>query len=505
MPWPQVARLLEQPRPLVAAPPPAPSRQATASLFGDDPVLSKLEVAARRHLDLLVESQRHGGWCLAIKWPSLLQYTAKQRLPEPGNMIGLSKDSHTAFGAAQLLYAWQCLGDGRYLAAARRTGEMYLAAQDAGGSWMNSYFFEGGRYVSSDPYVLLQDHTQTGPLFLLTYLWRATGDDRYLAAARRSADFLVKAQNPNGSWAHHWDRTRQVGISSTGEAGGGEVNDYGTSAPVAALLSFATVTGEHGYVAPALRGADWLLTAFVENPRVVGWGAQYDAANRLIPARHFEPASVTNYAPRWAALGLLAAYRQTRDERYLTPLRKCLAWFEANRGDGGWWWDYEPDSGRPIAMWMRRIYHLDDPAEVAAYEQATGGRKPERGDWVNVAALRSEIEAAVAWPDGKLEPPPTRDSLARYVAATGPAYVASYLDGGVPPAVHRQAGLWLWESEAGLSTNLVRHQVVRFCDLLLRARAARGDLPLDHPLLRRIEASVGWTRVLPLPGAVRDQ
>ncbi len=41
-----------------------------------------------------------------------------------------------------------------------------------------------------------------------------------------------------------------------------------------------------------------------------------------------------------------------------------------------------------------------------------------------------------------------------------------------------------------------RSRCVRFCDLLMRARAAHGDIPAANPLFRRIDAFVGWSKVL---------
>ncbi len=51
---------------------------------------------------------------------------------------------------------------------------------------------------------------------LLCYLHRVTGEEQWLDAAKRAADSLVKAQNPNASWPHHWMLEAQVGVSARG-------------------------------------------------------------------------------------------------------------------------------------------------------------------------------------------------------------------------------------------------------------------------------------------------
>jgi len=497
VPYPRALQIFNTAKLYAGPRPQPPVRRATAVLFPDDPNLARCEEVARAHLDMLVDTQRHGGWALAIKWPSQLQYTAKFRLPEPRNLIYSSKDANTAFAAAELLWAYEALGDENYLQAAKNTAEMYLVTQDpADGYWVSSYYYENGRYIPAETVALIQDHCQIGPLFFLSYMYRVTRDQRYLQAALENADFLVRVQNPNGSWSHHYDPARRESLSSTGEVGGGEVNDYGTSGPVEALLAMAQLTGQTKYREAALRGADWLVAAFIGNDKVAGWGGQYNDKNQPIAARHHEPAAVTQLGTRWAALGLLAAYRETHDEKYLAPLRKALAWAATQHKRDGLWWDYDIATGRPISMWRRRTYFLDDPQQVREYEKATGGKALIHEDLVGLPTLTHDVKTAADKAQAEVSRQPSRPTLQKYVAATAPLYVKSYIEGGNPP-LNPEAGLYTFPSIAGLSTNLVRHQVVRFCHLLMRARAARGDIPIDNPVFRHAEASVGWNKVLP--------
>ena len=499
VPWPEAREVTASHSPYTGARPQDPTWTAEATLFPEDENLARCERIARQHLKMMVETQRHGGWCLSIKWPSMLQWTAKFRMPEPRNMIWLSKDSHTAFGAAVLLFAYEALGDREYLDAARATGDMYVATQDPElGYWLHGYYFEDGEYIPDAVDPLIQDHCQTGPIMLLCYLHRVTGEQRYLDAAKRGADFLLTAQNPNGSWPHHYDVAKRVGKTARGIEGGGEVNDYGTAAPVETLLNVYAYTGEQRYRDAALRGADWLVEAFIDTGALAGWAGQYDADNKPTEARHFEPPSVTHYAARWAAMGLYPAYSATLDEKYLAPMKRVLEWFDANKVDGEdlWWWDYDIETGRPIQMYNRHIYFLDDPEQVKAYVEVTGANTPPTpGNWSNVAGLRWQLNDVTAHPHGNPLAPPTREQLAEYVATTVPTYVTTYVQSDSQP-LNERAGLYTFDYQAGQGTNLVRHQCVRFCDLLMRARAARGDIAVDNPLFRRIDAWVGWNKVL---------
>jgi hypothetical protein len=230
---------------------------------------------------------------------------------------------------------------------------------------------------------------------------------------------------------------------------------------------------------------------------VVVWAGQYDADNRPLPARHHEPAAVTQYAPRWVAKGLLAAYRATRDEKYLEPIREVLAWFDANETEqGGWWWDYDIATGRPIEMYQREIYFIDDPNQVEAFIAASGQHAPKPGDWVHVDRLRNELETMERSPEAGLMDQPTREDLASYAERQAPHYIDYYVGSDRQP-LNGEAGLFTHPSTAGPAITLAKHQIVRFLDLLMRARAARGDIPADDPVFRRIEAFVGWHKLKP--------
>lgn len=497
VPYHRALQIFSTKKPHVGPRPQAPVHRAQAVLFPNDANLARCEQVARAHLNMLVDTQRHGGWALAVKWPSHLQYTAQFRLPEPRSLIYSSKDMHTAFAAAQLLWAYQCLGDTKYLQAAKKTADMYLATQNpADGYWISSYYYENGDYIPGETVALIQDRCQSGPLFLLAYMYHVTRDARYLQAAMKNADFLMRVQNPNGSWPHHYDPVRKAGVSTTGGVGSGEVNDYGTSNSIETLLAMAHLTGQTKYREAALRGADWLVATFIENGKVAGWAGQYNDRNQPLAARHHEPVAVTQLGSRWAAQGLLAAYRETQNEKYLVPLHKALAWSSTQQKRNRLWWDYDIATGRPIAMWRRQVYFLDDPKQVHEYKKVTGGKALIHGDLVGLSALSREVQNARDQSQTKISQQPNRTALQKYVAATAPHYVKSYIEGGNPP-LNPEAGLYTFSSTAGLSTSLVRHQVVRFCDLLMRARAARGDIPVDNPIFRHVEASVGWGKVLP--------
>ncbi|MGM0492764.1 MAG: hypothetical protein ACQER1_07460 [Armatimonadota bacterium] len=497
LPWPEAREVIAAGAPLTVERPELPDFGTETTVLPDDEQLAQLEWLSRNHLNMLQETQNHGGWDLNIQWPSLMGTNAKTRLPAPETYIQCSKDNHTAFGAMLLAFGYEALSDESYLDAAVRTAEMYLQAQDAEGWWCHGYWYEDGEYVPDAPRALIQDHVQTGPMMLMMYLHHITGEERFVDAAKANADFLLKAQNPTGSWPHHWNPELQTGLSATREPGAGEVNDYGTSGPIEALLWMHQFTGEERYREAALHGADWLVEMLIETDEVVGWAGQYDANNEPMPARHHEPAAVTQYAPRWAAEGLFAAWRATGDEKYLEPVRKVLEWFDANETEeGGWWWDYDIETGRPIEMYQRTIYYVDDPEQRREFMEASGQPAPKPSDSVKADRLRNQHKKLEENPEAGLMDQPDADELASYVEQQAPYYVEYYVGSDRQP-LNEEAGLFTHESTAGTALPLVRHQIVRFLDLLMRARAVRGEIPVDDPVFRRIDAYVGWHKIQP--------
>jgi len=501
--WVEAQALLDAGLPAADAQPTPPDLCAAPKLFPEDATLGKLECICRRHLEALVRAQEQGessGWNLAITWPSLICVMGgKARLPETDGYFLASKDNHTAFGALLLAWGYEALGDERYLQAAERTGQMYLQTQSDEGWWINSYVFEDGAYVPTKSAVWIQDHALTGPMMLLMQLHRLTGKTEYRDAAVRCADFLVRIQNPNGSWSHHYDQDAGVAMTARGTPGGGEINDYGTSGPIEALICMHRLTGKPEYRAAALRGADWQVEVFIDNGQVAGWAAQYDDQNRPVVARNFEPASVATYGARWAAPGLCIAYAETRDDRYLTSLRRAADWLEAQQVEPGRWWDdHEIETGRPIAMHANQIYYLDDPAQVQAYTQAAG-RPAATVTSGRPDILRNLANAAMTKPWGAISGPPTVEGLQRSVPAEA-QFVAEYYLTSPNQSFRPEPGMFLYDAKAGPAMTLHPHQVVRLLGTLMRARAARGEVPVGAPMLRRIEDStMHWNAALPVP------
>lgn len=328
--------------------------------------LPEAEAGLRRTMDYMADLQRWGGWQCMYTWPTLLGSAAQGReYVDFEDYIDNDKGNGSAPLAAKFLWAYETLGDYRYLDAGLRAGEFYLAAQADEGYWVHAYRMTVNGIVplASSRNIKFQDQDQAHPIYLLYYLHRLTGDERYLDAIKRAGEFYLLAQNPNGSYPHHYDMEEGTGENARGVAGGGELNDGATNDAIDMMALMYHITKDPRYIQTMKRVGDWLLEA--QGDTVPLWSDQYDAENNPAWARAFEPPSYGVTATHLACRALRALHWFSGDERYLDGIRRADEWIKANLPDGKMSTFVDPESGRAIAAWDRKIYFLDDPASVA--------------------------------------------------------------------------------------------------------------------------------------------
>jgi hypothetical protein len=332
------------------------------------------EAGARKTLDTLAGLQRWGGWQCIYTWPTLIGSSAQGReWVDFDDYIDMDKGNGTQRTALNFLYGYEVLGDYRYLDVLMRVGEFLLAAQDERGFWVHAYRMRvtGIAPDASERHIKFQDQVQAHSMLLLRALHRMTGDRRYLDAVKRAGEFYIAAQNPNGSWSHHFNAQAGVGENAIGQVGGGELNDAAMNDAIEMMTLMYHITGEAQYVAAIRRAGDWLVEA--QGDEVPLWADQYDGDNNPAWAREFEPPAYGTTATQLACGALREVHWLSGDERYLEPIRKAIAWLAENYPEGKIPYYTEPGTGRPIAAWGREIYHLDDPDDVAYLKtQPTG-------------------------------------------------------------------------------------------------------------------------------------
>ena len=264
--------------------------------LADDPWAGKLESVLRTHLKRVVEAQKAGGWAYSVAYPSMLRFlSSKVVMPYTDDYVAFSKEQNSAGAAVRLLGAYEALGDAACLAAAEKTAKALLAAQQPAGNWVYGARIHPGTgkvlWLYSPDIAPFEDHVQSHPVLLMWRLHQLTGKPEYERAAERGVAFILKGQNPNGSWSHHYNLKLKCGQAARGHRNAGEINDYATTDQMRIMLLAYRRAGDAKYLASYLRGADWLVSAFIDK-KAKGWAQQYDENNVPIQARHFEPASV---------------------------------------------------------------------------------------------------------------------------------------------------------------------------------------------------------------------
>lgn len=129
---------------------------------------------------------------------------------------------------------------------------------------------DGGYYLIDDDY--FNTNLAADELRALTFLYERTGDERFLAAARRFADWLLARQRHDGAWPLTIDRDGNTVVATVGP---GDVPNIAI-----ALLRLHAITGEAGYQQAAHLAFRYSLATqavpesthpYLDDPRV-RWG-----------------------------------------------------------------------------------------------------------------------------------------------------------------------------------------------------------------------------------------
>ena len=368
-------------------------------------LLPKCEAAARKYLDGLCRLQRWGGWQVLYTWPTLLgSYAQGRAFVDFDTAVSNDKSHVTPRLGCLLLYGYQVLGDYQYFEAALRTAEFILAAQDKRGFWAPNYRMtvHGIRPSHPDTLVKLQDSNISHPIFFLAAMHGFTGEKRYLEALKRAGEFYLRAQNPNGSWSHHWNAPKGIGETARGKPQGGELNDLAMNDAIDVMVLMYHVTGDREYVNAVKRAGQWLIDSQLKG-RVRGWADQYDKDNNPAWARNFEPPAASIHGSLNACRALVEVYRLSGDKRYLAPIRSYGAWAEQVGREGKIHHFHDVKTGKPVAAWRRRIYDLTNPEHVAYLKTQPIGAGYTR---------RSKMAERVGRMLAKAEPPDPKELAA---------------------------------------------------------------------------------------------
>ena len=440
-------------------------------------LLIRTEQGVRKYFKTMSKLQRMGGgWQNLYTWPTLIGCEAQGRqLMQYDDKISNDKSRASAYVASQLIYGYELLNDYHCLDMARKCGDFYVAAQSPEGAWLYLYRVklnkvEGGSV--KDEYKL-QDSCQSHPLYLLGYLYRITGEKKYLETMKKAGNFYLKAQNPDGSWSHHYNPAKQRGETCRSLPQGGEVNDLAMNDAIDVMILMYHFTKDRKYIDAIKRAGEWLLKAQLKGP-VRGWADQYD--NTLTPtwARNFEPPALSWESTGHGLKAMAELYRLSGDKRYRDAIVETLEWLKKTFPDNIMYRYHDYKNGRPIAATMDKVYYLDDPKQVKAYAALFRGKIPKPDK--KLASFYNILDRAVY---------PVSEKAMNKADLPGIRKQTEWLAKRATNT-QNEAGVWVYPCYSGSVKSVGAAFIpgqgrlmmqLRYIDAM---RTMRGELPLKH-------------------------
>jgi squalene-hopene/tetraprenyl-beta-curcumene cyclase len=213
-------------------------------------------------------------------------------------------------------------------ACAKRGLDWLLAMQSKDGGWAAFDADNNWNFLSTVPFAdhnAMLDPTCADITGRVLEALAANGVGRDHAAVKRGVDWLVRNQQPDGSWYGRW----------------GVAYIYGTCFALRGLAA----SGESDREAHVLRGGEWLRS--IQNADG-GWGescASYD--NRVFTAAESTPSQTA-----WAILGLIAG-GDANSRSVQHGVEHLLA---TQQEDGSWREELATGTGFPKVFYLN--YHL---------------------------------------------------------------------------------------------------------------------------------------------------
>jgi squalene-hopene/tetraprenyl-beta-curcumene cyclase len=211
----------------------------------------------------------------------------------------------------------------------RRALDWILAMQGSDGGWAAFDVNNNWEFLNGVPFA---DHNAmldpacpdiTGRVLEALGALGLGGDHR---AVRRGVDFLLRAQQPDGSWYGRW----------------GVAYIYGTCFALRGLQA----AGHSDREAEILRGGEWLRS--IQNADG-GWGEHCSSYDRGC----FVPAESTPSQTAWALLGLIAG----GDTNSLSVQHGIAYLLETEQSDGTWKEELATGTGFPKVFYLNYHYY----------------------------------------------------------------------------------------------------------------------------------------------------
>jgi len=275
------------------------------------------------------------------------------------------------------LEAYQLTGAPSAMKAAKEAAYALVQSQLRSGGW-DSSFELGEKQRMKHAYrtepeegkrknvTTLDDNKSQACLMFLMRMDEELGfkDGRIHEAVDYALNHFLAAQYPNGAWPQRfvdppdpkehpilqarypdeWSRT----FPRKNYQGYYTFNDGTMSDMVDVLLEVHRIYGEKRFMDAARKTGDFILLAQMPAPQP-GWAQQYNPRMEPAWARKFEPPSLSGGESQGVVQTLMTLYRATREEKYLEPIPRALAYYKrCLRPDGRLARFYELKTNKPL-------------------------------------------------------------------------------------------------------------------------------------------------------------
>ena len=259
-----------------------------------------------------------------------------------------------------LLRAYRVTGEDRYLEMAEEIADALAMIQTESGGWPSRARLSQppGPGVASD----LDDNRSQSTIRFFVELVAAGADERHREVMQRGLDFLMEAQYPSGGWPQYYppaeDQNNYRRYHTINDA---TIPDCMRTLMVA-YRAFgnedyldAVIRAADWLLEVRLPGAAWAqqyYDDFVSGPLI---------PNHPAPARWFEPMAITAGESGSVISILTEVWLETGDERYIEPFDEVVEWYERSRlEDGRWARFYALHTNRPLYCTPDRIITYSD-------------------------------------------------------------------------------------------------------------------------------------------------
>jgi len=182
---------------------------------------------------------------------------------------------------------------------------------------------------------------------MLMRLYCITRENKYLKPLKKSLNFILEAQYPNGAWPQRYPLMNDYTAWYT-------FNDGVIENNIKVLIEAYNLLGENKYLNAARRGMDFYKISQLSTPQA-GWAQQYDYEMKPAWGRTFEINTICSGVTIENIEALLKFYKITGDRSYLNPIPDALSWLNSAvldtiNGKHTFTYFYEMGSSKPLYM-----------------------------------------------------------------------------------------------------------------------------------------------------------